>query len=142
MSKAETGNTVKVHYTGRLDDDTQFDSSAGRDPLEFTLGTGQVIPGFEKAVTGMGVGDTKTITIPADQAYGPHHTELVLEVEREQIPSHINPKVGQQLEIHQQDGRTMGVVITEVTDKKVSLDANHPLAGQDLIFDLELVEIA
>ena len=142
MSKAETGNTVKVHYTGRLNDDTQFDSSAGRDPLEFTLGTGQVIPGFEKAVTGMGVGESKTVTIPADQAYGPHHTELVLEVERGQIPPHINPEVGQQLEIHQQDGRTVGVVITEVTNEKVSLDANHPLAGQDLIFDLELVEIA
>lgn len=142
MSKAETGNKVKVHYTGRLDDDTQFDSSAGRDPLEFTLGTGQVIPGFEKAVTGMGVGDTKTVTIPADQAYGPHHAELVMEVERGQIPPHINPEVGQQLEIHQQDGRTVGVVITEVTNEKVSLDANHPLAGQDLIFDLELVEIS
>ena len=142
MSKAETGNTVKVHYTGRLDDDTQFDSSAGRDPLEFTLGTGKVIPGFEKAVTGMGIGDTKTVTIPAEQAYGPHHAELVLVVERGQMPPHINPEVGQQLEIHQQDGQAVGVVITEVTDEKVSLDANHPLAGQDLIFDLELVEIA
>jgi peptidylprolyl isomerase len=142
MSKAETGNTVKVHYTGRLDDDTQFDSSAGRDPLEFTLGTGQVIPGFEKAVAGMDVGDTKTVTIPADQAYGPHHDELVLVVERSQIPSHIDPQVGQQLEIHQQDGRAVAVVITQVTEEKVALDANHPLAGQDLIFDLELVEIA
>ena len=142
MSKAETGNTVKVHYTGRLDDDTQFDSSAGRDPLEFTLGTGQVIPGFEEAVTGMALGDTKTVTIPAEQAYGPHHADLVLVVERNQIPPHINPEVGQQLEIHQQDGRAAAVVITEVTDESVSLDANHPLAGQDLIFDLELVEIA
>jgi len=142
MSKAETGNTVKVHYVGRLDDDTQFDSSAGRDPLEFTLGTGQVIPGFEEAVTGMGVGESKTVTISADQAYGPHHAELVLVVERGQIPSHINPQVGQQLEIHQQDGQTVGVVITEVTNEKVSLDANHPLAGQNLTFDLELVEIA
>ena len=142
MSKAETGNTVKVHYTGRLDDDTQFDSSAGRDPLEFTLGTGQVIPGFEEAVTGMSIGDSKTVTIPADQAYGPHHADLILVVERSQIPAHINPEVGQQLEIHQQDGRAAAVVITEVTDESVSLDANHPLAGQDLIFDLELVEIA
>ncbi len=142
MSKAETGNTVKVHYTGRLDDDTQFDSSAGRDPLEFTLGTGQVIPGFEEAVTGMSIGDSKTVTIPADQAYGPHHADLILVVERSQIPAHLNPEVGQQLEIHQQDGRAAAVVITEVTDESVSLDANHPLAGQDLIFDLELVEIA
>jgi peptidylprolyl isomerase len=142
MSKAETGNTVKVHYTGRLNDDTQFDSSAGRDPLEFTLGTGQVIPGFEEAVTGMGLGDSKTVTIPAEQAYGPHHDDLILVVERSQIPAHINPEVGQQLEIHQQDGRAAAVVITEVTDESVSLDANHPLAGQDLIFDLELVEIA
>jgi len=142
MSKAEAGNTVKVHYTGRLNDDTQFDSSAGRDPLEFTLGTGQVIPGFEEAVTGMALGDTKTVTIPAEQAYGPHQADLVLVVERNQIPPHINPEVGQQLEIHQQDGRAAAVVITEVTDESVSLDANHPLAGQDLIFDLELVEIA
>ena len=142
MSKAETGNTVKVHYTGRLNDDTQFDSSAGRDPLEFTLGTGQVIPGFEEAVTGMSIGDSKTVTIPAEQAYGPHHDDLILVVERSQIPAHINPEVGQQLEIHQQDGRAAAVVITEVTDESVSLDANHPLAGQDLIFDLELVEIA
>ena len=142
MSKAETGNTVKVHYTGRLDDDTQFDSSAGQDPLEFTLGTGQVIPGFEEAVTGMNIGDTKTVTIPADQAYGPHQAEMVLEIERSQVPAHINPEVGQQLEIHQQDGRAVAVVITEVTDENVSLDANHPLAGKDLIFDLELVEIA
>jgi peptidylprolyl isomerase len=142
MATAENGNKVKVHYTGRLDDDTQFDSSAGRDPLEFTLGTGQVIPGFEKAVSGMAIGDTKTVTIPADQAYGPHHADLILVVERSQIPPHINPEVGQQLEIHQQDGRAAAVVITEVTDESVSLDANHPLAGKDLIFDLELVEIA
>lgn len=141
MLKAEAGNTVKVHYTGRLADDTPFDSSAGRDPLEFTLGAGEVIPGFEKAVTGMNQGDTKTITIPAEQAYGPHHADLVLEVEREQIPAHIKPEVGQQLELQQPDGRAVPVVVTNVSPESVLLDANHPLAGQDLIFELELVEV-
>ncbi len=142
MAKAESGNVVKVHYTGRLDDGTEFDSSSGRDPLEFTLGTGQVIPGFEQAVDGMEAGDTKTVTIPSEQAYGPHHDELVLSVERQQIPEHIQPEVGQRLELHQPDGRTVAVTVTEISDESVSLDANHPLAGQDLIFDLELVEVA
>ena len=141
MAQAENGNTVKVHYTGKLDDGTEFDSSVGRDPLKFTIGSGQIIPGFEEAVVGMNLGDEKSVTIPADQAYGPHHEELVMVIERNLIPPNIEPVPGQQLQIHQQDGRAIEVVVTEVSDAEVTLDANHPLAGEDLIFEIELVEI-
>ena len=141
MSKAETGNTVKVHYTGRLDDDTQFDSSAGRDPLEFTLGTGQVIPGFEKAVLGMKVGEKKTVTIPAAEAYGPRYDELVAEIPRENLPSDMTPEVGQRLLLRQPDGETLMVTIINVSDTTVTVDGNHSLAGKDLTFEIELVKI-
>jgi peptidylprolyl isomerase len=142
MTQAKNGDTVKVHYTGKLEDGTQFDSSANSDPLEFTLGGGQVIPGFEEAVLGMNVGDSKTKTIPVEQAYGPHDEDMVLVVEKEMFPENIKPEVGQQLEMRNQEGRAIGVVVTEVTAESVTLDANHPLAGQNLVFDLELVEIA
>jgi len=141
MSKAQNGQIVKVHYTGKLEDGTVFDTSDGRDPLQFTLGGGQIIPGFEEAVIGMQPGESKTITISADEAYGPHHDELVLEVERNQFPPHLEPKVGQQLELHQEDGRTIDVIVTDASQESVTLDANHPLAGQDLVFDVQLVEI-
>ena len=142
MTQAKNGDTVKVHYTGTLEDGTQFDSSANSDPLEFTLGGGQVIPGFEEAVLGMSIGDSKTKTIPAEQAYGPHDEDMVLVVEKEMFPENINPEISQQLEMRNQDGRAIGVVVTEVTAESVTLDANHPLAGQNLVFELELVEIA
>jgi peptidylprolyl isomerase len=142
MAQAKTGDTVKVHYTGKLDDGTVFDSSADREPLEFKLGSGSIIPGFERAVLGMSLGESKTETIPTDDAYGPHLEEMVVVVDRQQMPAEIEPQVGQQLQLQQQDGQVLPVVITDVSDASVTLDANHPLAGEALIFDIELVEIA
>ena len=142
MSKAKDGDTVKVHYTGRLDDGTVFDSSVGEEPLEFTIGENDVIPGFEEGVVGMSVGDTKTITINSDDAYGPHRSDLVMEVARDQLPDDIKPEVGQLLEFRQPDGVVLPLVLTELSDDVVTLDANHPLAGKELIFDIELLEVA
>lgn len=140
MAQAQQGNTVQIHYTGRLSDGTVFDSSSGRDPLEFTLGEGQVIPGFEQAVLGMSSGEQQTVTIPAAEAYGQSKDELVFDVPREQFPPDIDPQVGQRLQM-QQGGQVAVVVVKGVGDESVTLDANHPLAGQDLTFDLELVEV-
>ncbi len=142
MVQAKPGDTVKIHYTGKLDDGTVFDSSDNREPLEFTINEGQVIPGFEQAVVGMTPGESKTEKIPMHQAYGPHREEMVLEVSREQIPPDLQPEVGQQLQIQQPNGQPVAVFVTDVTDAKVTLDANHPLAGEDLTFDIHLVEIA
>ncbi|MBW4471995.1 MAG: peptidylprolyl isomerase [Stenomitos rutilans HA7619-LM2] len=141
MAQAKSGDTVKVHYTGKLDDGTVFDSSANREPLEFTLGSGSIIPGFERAVLGMGLGESKTEIIPTDDAYGPHMDEMVVVVDRQQMPPEIEPQVGQQLQLQQQDGQVLPVVITDVSGASVTLDANHPLAGEELTFDIELVEI-
>lgn len=142
MVQAKSGDTVKIHYTGKLEDGTVFDTSAEREPLEFTISSGQVIPGFEQAVLGMAPGESKTEKIPMDQAYGPHREEMVLEVSREQIPPDIAPEVGQQLQIQQANGQSVPVFVTDVTDNQITLDANHPLAGEDLTFEIELVEIA
>ncbi|MCW8882858.1 MAG: peptidylprolyl isomerase [Sedimenticola sp.] len=142
MSSPQLGQTVKVHYTGTLEDGTQFDSSAGREPLEFTLGQGQVIPGFEQALEQMTVGETKTINIPADQAYGPHQPELVQKVEREQIPAEIELALGVQLQAQGPDGQVFRLVVVELDETSATLDGNHPLAGKALTFELELVEIA
>lgn len=142
MAEASKGDTVKVHYTGKLADGTVFDSSEGRDPLEFKLGQQQIIPGVEAAVEGMSPGESTTAEIAADEAYGPHREELVMKVERSKLPDHIDPEVGQRLEVQQQDGRATPVTVTEVADEHVILDANHPLAGEDLTFDIQLVEIA
>ncbi len=141
MTQAQVGDMVKVHYTGRRTDGTTFDTSLERDPLEFTLGEGELIAGFEQAVLGMAAGESKTTTIPADQAYGPHHAERVIDVERHHLPSDLQPEIGQQLQMTRPDGTTLSVMITTVTETQVTLDANHPLAGQDLIFDITLVEI-
>ncbi len=142
MTQVEHGKTVKVHYTGKLDDGTVFDSSIDRDPLQFTLGEGQMIPGFEQAVVGMNLNESKTVTIPMDQAYGPHREEMVTVIERNQIPENMQQlEVGQQLQIRQDDGQTFSVLVTDVAESSVTLDANHPLAGKDLTFDLQLVEI-
>jgi len=142
MAQAKVGDTVKIHYTGKLKDGTVFDSSLSREPIEFTIDAGQVIPGFEQAVVGMTPGDSKTEMIPMDKAYGPHRSEMVLEVTRDKMPPDLNPDIGQQLQIQQPNGRVIPVVITDVTDSNVRLDANHPLAGQDLTFEIELVDIS
>lgn len=141
MSEAQKGNTVRVHYTGSLDDGTVFDSSEGREPLEFKLGEQRVIPGFENAVVGMSPGEKKKEKIPADEAYGPRRDDMLLEIDRDQLPKEISPEVGLQLQMTTTDGRQVPVKITEVEDSKIKLDANHPLAGKDLVFDLELVEV-
>jgi len=141
MPQAQHGDQVKVHYTGRLADGTTFDTSLQREPLEFTVGGGDLIPGFEQAVVGMAPGESRTTTIPSDQAYGPHHPERVMDVERHHLPPDLQPEIGQRLHMTRQDGSTLTVVVTAVTEAQVTLDANHPLAGQDLIFDITLVEI-
>ncbi len=142
MAQAQRGDTVKVHYTGRLKDGTVFDSSEGREPLRFTIGAGQVIPGFEEAVTGMAPEDSKTAEIPMDKAYGPRHDEMMMEVPREQVPPEIKPEVGQKLQVGMKMGEAPIIVtITEVNEKSITLDANPPLAGKDLIFEIQLVAI-
>ncbi|MEX2541268.1 MAG: peptidylprolyl isomerase [Trueperaceae bacterium] len=141
MNSAQSGNVVRVHYTGRLDDGSVFDSSHGREPLEFTLGGGQVISGFERAVAGMEVGETRSTNVPADEAYGPRREDLVLEIDREQIPEGVEVSIGTQLQLQQENGQAVPVTVAEVGNESVTLDANHPLAGKDLSFELELVEI-
>ncbi|HEY9648897.1 MAG TPA: peptidylprolyl isomerase [Chroococcidiopsis sp.] len=142
MAQAKQGDTVQVHYTGKLDDGTIFDSSVGRSPLEFAIGDGSIIPGFESAVIGMNPGDSKTEMIPAEQAYGPHYEEMVVVVDRQQIPPEMPVELGQQLELRQPGGQIIPVFITDITGTQVTLDANHPLAGEDLTFEIELVAIA
>jgi peptidylprolyl isomerase len=141
MTQAKSGDTVRIHYRGTLDDGTQFDSSAGRDPLEFALGGGQVIPGFDSAVDGMSVGDSKTVTIAPDEAYGQRHEQLVQQVPRSALPEDIEPAVGMQLQSQSPDGQVMNLVVVQVEDESITLDANHPLSGQALTFAIELVEI-
>ena len=142
MAAATKGDSVKIHYTGTLNDGTVFDSSAGREPLGFTLGSGQVIPGFDDAVLGMSHGESKKVTISADRAYGERQKELVMPVPRNQVPPEINPEVGQKLQIQGPNGQPMMVEVVEVNDDHIMLDANPPLAGKDLTFEIELVEIA
>jgi len=141
MSQAKKGDRVSIHYTGKLTDGTQFDSSAGREPLQFTLGSGEVIPGFDEAVTGMQVGESRNITIPADKAYGPRNEQLVMDVPMSQVPPDLNPEVGQQLQMGGPNGEVVIVKVVGVTDAAITLDANPPLAGEDLCFDIELVAI-
>lgn len=141
MAAARSGDTVRVHYTGRLTDGTVFDSSDGREPLEFTLGEQQVISGFDRAVSGMQVGESVTVTIPVDDAYGCHRDNLVIQVDQSQFPADIKPELGLSLRMQQPDGSTVRVRVTALDAGKVTLDANHPLAGEDLVFDIELVEI-
>lgn len=142
MTQATAGCTVSIHYTGTLDDGSTFDSSEGRDPLTFQMGEGQIIQGLEAALEGMAVGETKTVTIPAEQAYGPRHAEAVQEVPRDMIPDHIPLDLGTSLQLQTPNGSMMPVTVTAVTDEAVTLDANHPLAGQALTFAVEVVEIA
>jgi peptidylprolyl isomerase len=141
MAQAQLGDTVQVHYIGRLADGTTFDSSLHREPLEFTLGQGEMIPGFEHAVIGMTPGESKTETVPSEQAYGPHQPERLITVDRQQLPPDLQPHVGQRLQLTQPHGAAVPVIVAAVTPSQVTLDANHPLAGKDLIFDITLVAI-
>ena len=142
MPEAKSGDTVKVHYTGILQDGTRFDSSHGREPLEFTLGEGQVISGFETAVEGMSVGGTKTVTVPAEEAYGPRRDEFAHEVPRDAIPDDIELAGGMVLHAQGPDGQDLSFTVVDFDDQKVKIDGNHPLAGKDLTFELELMEVA
>ena len=141
MPTAQPGDTVRLHYTGRLRDGSVFDTSAGGEPLTFTLGEGEVIPGFDEGVRGMEEGEDRTIEIAAEQAYGARREDLALRVDRRQFPEGLDPQVGQQLQVGLADGNNIDVVVTEVGDGDVTLDANHPLAGEDLVFDVSLVEV-
>lgn len=141
MSQAKEGDTVRMHYSGSLPDGTKFDSSEGRDPLEFTLGSGQIIPGLDSAVTGMEVGESKQVTVEPAEGYGDRDPSRIQAVPRDQIPEHIPTDPGTQLQMQTPEGQTLPVVIAEANDSEVTLDANHPLAGQKLTFDVELVEI-
>jgi peptidylprolyl isomerase len=141
MKQAQAGDTVRIHYSGTLNDGTQFDTSEGSDPLEFALGGGMVIAGFDKAVEGMAVGESKSVKIPPEEAYGPRHDQLVQEVPKSALPDDIAPAVGMQLQGKSADGQVMNLVVTEVGDAEITVDANHPLAGEELTFDIELVEI-
>ena len=142
MTEATEGNTVKVHYTGKLDDGTVFDSSEGREPLEFTIGQGQMIPGFERGVVGMEVGETRTLVIAADQAYGIHRPDGVFELDRSEIPTTIPLEVGMQLQATGPGGQPVTMTVAALSEDKVTMDANHPLAGKDLTFEIELVGIS
>lgn len=142
MTQAKNGDTVKIHYTGKLQDGTVFDSSSDREPLKFCIGSGQVIPGFEEAVTGMTVGEKKTALIPCDKAYGERNPSMVMIVDRKHVPADIDPEVGLRLQVGSPSGELIAVTVIEVNDKNITLDANPPLAGEDLTFVLELVEIA
>jgi len=141
MSKVKDGDTVKVHYTGKLENGDVFDSSREKEPFEFTVGNKAVIPGFEKGLVGMGVGDTKTIEIPPEEAYGSKQDELVVVVNKSEFPDDITPSVGQRLQIKQQDGNPVVVTITDLTEDSITLDANHPLAGYTLFFEVEVLDI-
>jgi len=141
MSQAKSGDTVKIHYTGALEDGTEFDSSKGKDPLEFTLGSGQVIPGFEQAVEGMQVGEEKSVNIPAEAAYGPRREQMVQEVPKSALPGDIEPREGMGLRAQGQDGQPINLTVTEVKDETIVVDGNHPLAGKALNFAIELVDI-
>ncbi len=142
MQQVKTGDTIKVHYHGKLTDGTTFDSSEGREPLEFEVGSGMVIKGFDDGVMGMAVGDKKTIEIPVEDAYGPKDPQMIMDFPKDRFPESLQPEIGMRLNMTNSSGQNIPVVITEVKDDAVILDANHPLAGEDLIFDLELVDIS
>lgn len=140
MSEIKSGDVVRIHYTGRLADGTQIDSSRRGDPIEFTVGAGQIMAGIDRHVEGMTVGATSTVTIPAAEAFGPHHKERVQEVPRNAFPPDVNLELGARLQADTQDGQTLDLTVIGLDDEKVTLDANHPLAGEDLVFDIELLE--
>ena len=141
MQQVQKGDAVSVHYHGKLTDGTTFDSSEGREPLQFTAGSGQVIKGFDEAIVGMAAGEKKTVNIPVGDAYGDRNEDMIMEYPKSDFPADMNPEVGMELQMGDDAGNVFPVVIVEVTDDMVLLDANHPLAGQDLIFEIEVVSI-
>ena len=142
MTEAQHGKTVHIHYTGKLADGTVFDSSEGREPLQFELGAGQIIAGLDKGMRGMTVGESKTISIPSEEAYGPHHAEGVHVVQRSELPPDIDTQVGARLQAQASDGNVINLTVVAADDDTVTLDANHPLAGKDLVFEVELVAVS
>jgi len=142
VEQAESGDAVKVHYTGKLDDGNVFDSSANRDPVQFVIGQNQLIPDFEQAVVGMSPGESKTVKIASDRAFGPHREDLVTEIDSTNIPPELEAQVGQRLNATDPQGQTVVVTVLRATESGLKVDANHPLAGADLTFDIELVDIA
>lgn len=141
MTEVKSGDVVRIHYTGKLTDGTEFDSSAGREPLEFKVGAGQIIPGLENQVEGMNVGDKDTVTIPAAQAYGPRDEAQVQTMPRSTIPENIDLAIGNRLQASTRDGQQISLTVVNLDDDQVTVDANHPLAGQDLVFEIEVVEV-
>ena len=141
MAQAKNGDTVTVHFTGKFENGDVFDTSQDGQPLEFTLGNESMMPGFEAGVLGMAVGESKTISVASEDAYGQRQDGMIATLEKSEFPDHISPEVGQQIEIKHPEGGTFRVLVTEVTDESVTLDGNHPLAGKDLVFDIELVSI-
>lgn len=141
MNKVKNGDRVKIHYTGKLKDGELFDSSRERQPLEFTVGNREIMPGLENSLIGMEAGDTKSIEVPPEEAFGPRQEELVVEVTKSSLPDHINPCLGQRLQMQDPNGNVIDLAIIEIKEETIILDANHPLAGHTLFFDLELVEI-
>lgn len=140
MKKVQEGDEIRVHYTGKLNDGTVFDSSRNREPLQFTVGSGMMIKGFDEAVRGMEIGEAKTAEITSDEAYGERNDQMIVTLGKDKFPEDIKPEVGQQLSMQSQQGQPIPVVVTEVGDNDVTLDANHPLAGKDLVFEIEMVE--
>lgn len=141
MAQAQKGQQVRVHYTGKLDDGTVFDSSAGGDPLTFTLGSGEVIPGFDSGVTGLTPNETRTVKIPAKEAYGAHEPGMVVEIPKTELPPHLKLKMGQRVQMKGPNGGAIVVMVVAESETSLTFDGNHPLAGKDLTFDLQLVEI-
>lgn len=140
MTEAKRGDNVKVHYTGKLADGTVFDSSDGGEPLEFAVGSGQVIQGFEEGVVGMKVGESKVVEIPVAKAYGERQDEMVIQAPIEQVPPDLKPELGMRLEMGGANGEVLRVVVVEIAETHITLDANPPLAGEDLTFEIELVD--
>ena len=141
MTQAKTGDRVKVHYKGMLEDGQVFTDSREKEPLVFTIGEQKVIPGFENAVEGMDEGEKRTETIPSEQAFGPRQEGLIASIDRKELPDDIDPEVGDQLNMQQEDGQSLPVIVTDKDETSVTLDGNHPLAGLDLTFEIELLEI-
>jgi len=137
----KSGDRIGIHYTGRLEDGSEFDSSRKREPLEFEMGAGQIIPGLEQGLFGMALGEKKTVTVPAEKGYGPYNDKLVLEIPRDKLPGELEPKPGLRLQMVDKNDRSLPVVITEVSEESIMVDANHPLAGKELTFDVEIMTI-